>query len=294
MIDSDRKIIVIAGPTASGKSDIGIRLAKEINGYIINGDSRQIYKELNIGTAKPIFDKKIKGKEYILNGVKHFLYDYINPKDNFSLYKYQKDVERVLSENDGIPILLGGTGLYIDSVVFNYDLVENKQNIKQLENKDIKELQNIAKSFINEMNDSDRNNKHRLIRAIQRGGVNTKKGKMLNHLYFVIDLDKEILTKKVKERIDKMFSNGLLQENTSLINKGYTYSDRGMNSIGYIEFKEYFEGKISIEEVKEKIFKNTMSYIKRQKTWFRRNKKSIWTNDYNTIYQNSSNFISNE
>lgn len=294
MIDFDRKIIVIAGPTASGKSDIGIRLAKEINGYIINGDSRQIYKELDIGTAKPIFDKKIKEKGYILDGVKHFLYDYIKPKDNFSLYKYQKDVNRVLSENEGIPILLGGTGLYIDSVVFNYDLVENKKDIKQLENKDIKELQNIAKSFINEMNDSDRNNKHRLIRAIQRGGVNTKKGKMLNHLYFVIDLDKEILTKKVKERIDKMFSNGLLQENTSLINKGYTYSDRGMNSIGYIEFKEYFEDKISIENVKEKIFKNTMSYIKRQKTWFRRNKKSIWTNDYNTIYQNSSNFISNE
>jgi len=286
MIHYKGKIVVIAGPTASGKSDIALRLAKDINGYIINGDSRQIYKDLNIGTAKPIFDRG-----NILDGVKHYLYDYVNPKDNYTLYDYQKDVQKILENEKGIPILTGGTGLYIDSVVFNYNLVKNNKNISDLDSKSVEELQSIAGVLINDMNESDRGNKHRLIRTIERGGINREKGKSLNHIYFVLDIEKEILIERVYERVNKMFDMGLLKENTDLLSKGYTYLDRGMNSIGYIEFKEYFEDKISLDEVKEKIFKNTMSYIKRQRTWFRRNKGSIWIDNYEDIYQKASTFI---
>jgi len=117
---------------------------------------------------------------------------------------------------------------------------------------------------------------------------------MLNHIYFVIDIDKEILKGRVRQRIDKMFEDGLLEENISLRKQGYTYEDKGMNSIGYIEFKEYFNDKISLEEVKEKIYKNTLSYIKRQRTWFRRNSESNWTNSYEDILYKASNFISKE
>ncbi len=286
MIDYKGKIVVIAGPTASGKSDIALHLAKDINGYIINGDSRQIYKDLNIGTAKPIFDRG-----NILDGVKHYLYDYVNPKDNYTLYDYQKDVQKVLQNEKDIPILTGGTGLYIDSVVFNYNLVKNNKNISDLDSKSVEELQSIAGVLINDMNESDRENKHRLIRTIERGGINREKGKSLNHIYFVLDIEKEILIERVYERVNKMFDMGLLKENIDLLSKGYIYKDRGMNSIGYIEFKEYFENKISLDEVREKIIKNTMSYIKRQRTWFRRNKGSIWIDNYEDIYQKASTFI---
>ncbi|KKP65379.1 MAG: tRNA dimethylallyltransferase [candidate division WS6 bacterium GW2011_GWE1_34_7] len=294
MIDYKGKIIVIAGPTASGKSDIAIKLAKKINGYIINGDSRQVYKYLNIGTAKPVFDKQISSDTYILDGIRHYLYDFVDPKENFTLFDYQLSVKKILEKENGIPILVGGSGLYIDSVVFNYVLTQNDIFDSTLQSKSIEELKNLAKAYLNDMNESDRENKHRLIRAIQREGVNQKKGDKLNYLYFVLDTQKEILKERVRKRIEKMFDNGLLEENINLLKKGYTYNDKGMNSIGYIEFKEYFEKKISLEDVKEKIYSNTLSYIKRQKTWFRRNKESKWINDEKDIYYTASNFILKE
>jgi tRNA dimethylallyltransferase len=291
MIDYKGKIIVIAGPTASGKSDIALRLAEHIDGYIINGDSRQVYTDLNIGTSKPKFDEKISEGKDILDGITHYLYDYINPKDTFTLYEYQRDVNSVLNNTKGIPILVGGSGLYIDSVIFNYHLVNNTTLLSDLESKTIEELQTLSKDFLDDMNESDRSNRHRLIRAITRGGVNKQRGNELENIYFVIDIDKETLQQRVKERIEKMFKEGLLEENISLLKKGYTYKDKGMNSIGYIEFKEFFENKISIDDVKERIFKNTMAYIKRQRTWFKRNKGSIWISNFNQILENSLRFI---
>ena len=290
MIDYKGKIIVIAGPTASGKSDIAITLAKKINGYIINGDSRQVYKYLNIGTAKPVF----QNSEYTIDGIKHYLYDFVDPKDSFTLFDYQLAVKDILKKEKGIPILVGGSGLYIDSVVFNYLLSKNDNIDTTLQSKSIEELKELAKEYLPNMNESDRENKHRLIRAIQRKGSTHKKGDMLNSIYFVLDIEKEILEKRVRERIDGMFQEGLLEENISLLEKGYTYEDKGMNSIGYIEFKEYFDKEKTLEQVKEDIYRNTLSYIKRQKTWFKRNKNSIWINNKEDIYYKASNFILKE
>ena len=290
MIDYKGKIIVIAGPTASGKSDIAIKLAKEIGGYIINGDSRQIYKSLDIGTAKP----KFQDSNHMIDGIKHYLYDFVDPKSNFTLFEYQLAVKNILTSKKGIPILVGGSGLYIDSVVFNYLLTENDDTDITLQNKSAEELKELAKEYLPNMNESDRENKHRLIRAIQRKGINQKKGNTLDNRYFVLDIPKDILEKRVRERIEKMFRNGLLEENISLLEKGYTYEDKGMNSIGYIEFKEYFNKKKTLGEIKEDIYKNTMSYIKRQYTWFKRNKNSIWVNNEKDIYYKASNFILKE
>ena len=290
MIDYKGKIIVIAGPTASGKSDIAITLAKKINGYIINGDSRQVYKYLNIGTAKPVF----QNSEYTIDGIKHYLYDFVDPKDSFTLFDYQLAVKDILKKEKGIPILVGGSGLYIDSVVFNYLLSKNGNIDTTLQSKSIEELKELAKEYLPNMNESDRENKHRLIRAIQRKGSTHKKGDMLNSIYFVLDIEKEILEKRVEERIERMFKEGLLEENISLLEKGYTYEDKGMNSIGYIEFKEYFDKEKTLEQVKEDIYRNTLSYIKRQKTWFKRNKNSMWINNKEDIYYKASNFILKE
>ena len=292
MIEYKGKIIVIAGATATGKSEISIKLANELNGYIINADSRQIYKKINIGSAKPKFDREISKGIHTLNGITHYLYDFVDPKENFTIFDYQNSVNNVLKNTHGIPILTGGSGLYIDSVVYNYKLSKNNKNI-YLKDKSIEELQELAKEYLPYMSESDRKNRHRLIRAIQREGINREKGKELNNIYFVIDIEKEILQERIKKRIDNMFKEGLLEENISLLKQGYTYDDKGMKTIGYIEFKEYFENKISLEDVKERIFKNTMAYIKRQRTWFRRNKGSIWVRDYSQILRDSIRFIEN-
>ena len=292
MIKYKGKIIVIAGATATGKSEISLKLAKELNGYIINADSRQIYKKINIGSAKPKFDKEISKGVHTLNGITHYLYDFVDPKENFTIFDYQNCVNNVLKNTQGIPILTGGSGLYIDSVIYNYKLSKNNKNT-DLKDKSIEELQELAKEYLPYMSESDRKNKHRLTRAIQRGGVNREKGKELNNIYFVIDIEKQILQERIKKRIDNMFKEGLLEENISLLKQGYTYDDKGMKTIGYIEFKEYFENKISLEDVKERIFKNTMAYIKRQRTWFRRNKGSIWVRDYSQMLRDSIRFIEN-
>ncbi len=293
MIEYKEKIIVIAGATATGKSEISLKLAKELNGYIINADSRQIYKKINIGSAKPKFDREISKGIHTLNGITHYLYDFVDPKENFTIFDYQNSVNNVLKNTHGIPILTGGSGLYIDSVVYNYKLSKNNKNI-YLKDKSIEELQELAKEYLPYMSESDRKNRHRLIRAIQREGINREKGKELNNIYFVIDIEKEILQERIKKRIDNMFKEGLLEENISLLKQGYTYNDKGMKTIGYIEFKEYFENKISLEDVKERIFKNTMGYVKRQRTWFKRNKNAVWINEPKEILYLASNFILKE
>ena len=293
MIEYKGKIIVIAGATATGKSEISLKLAKELNGYIINADSRQIYKKINIGSAKPKFDKEISKGVHTLNGITHYLYDFVDPKENFTIFDYQNCVNNVLKNTQGIPILTGGSGLYIDSVIYNYKLSKNNKNT-DLKDKSIEELQESAKEYLPYMSESDRKNKHRLIRAIQREGVNREKGKELNNIYFVIDIEKQVLQERIKKRIDNMFKEGLLEENISLLKQGYTYNDKGMKTIGYIEFKEYFENKISLEDVKERIFKNTMGYVKRQRTWFKRNKNAVWINEPKEILYLASNFILKE
>lgn len=293
MIGYEGKIIVIAGPTASGKSNLSIQLAKDIGGYIINGDSRQVYKHLSIGTAKPFPDKLLEDGTWIISDVRHFLYDIVDPKDPFTLFEYQQEVQKILDREEGIPIIVGGTGLYIDSVVFNYDLKENNHE-SDLSNLSLEELQERATPFLELMTESDKKNPHRLIRAIQKNSIERNKGKDLNSIYFVLDIEKEELRKRIEKRVDKMFEDGLEDENRELLEKGYKYEDKGLNSIGYREFEKYFRKECTLEEVKEEIVKNTLRYAKRQRTWFRRNKNCVYVNSYESMLDLASNFISKE
>ncbi len=287
-------IIVIAGPTASGKSDLAIRLAKKIDGEIINGDSRQVYKELSIGTAKP--SKKERSV------VPHHLYDYISVREDYNIYRYQKDFNKLLKSfpKKKIPILVGGSGLYIDSVIFNYELKEEKTSKKEREKRErlnklsLKELQKLVSDInpklLKKLNRSDRNNPIRLIRVIEREGEILNKREPKKHKYFVIDLDKKLLNKKIETRVEKMFEMGLLEENEKLREEGLEKYP-ALNTIGYQEFTSYFEGNCSLEDVKRKIIKNTKEYAKRQRTWFRKHNHAIWTNDYNLILEESLKFI---
>lgn len=285
-----RPIIVIAGPTATGKSDLALKLATSLNGVIINADSRQVYKELTIGTAKP--------SEMSFKNIEHYLYGYVSVKDSFNLFKYQTDVFNLL---ETIPqekpiILVGGTGLYIDSVIFNYKLQEQNTNL-ELRNKlsklSTESLQaQIQKDILDKLSNSEKNNPRRLIRIIEKGINTYHKGKTFPHKYFVIDLPNDILRTHVEQRVELMFKNGLEAECKALYANGY-YEYPALNTIGYKEFIEYFKGNKTLDTVKQDIVQNTMKYIKRQRTWFKRNSNAIWTTDFDLILKESQNLLEN-
>ncbi len=292
-MESRNPIIVIAGPTASGKSDIAISLAKKINGYIINADSRQIYKELKIGTAQPVSDYVEDGIWYI-DGVRHFLYGYKSIKDTFNISIYQENVQNILNSHNGIPILVGGTGLYMDCIVYNYDLKNEDINstlrgyLSSLSVNELKSL--VPKDTLNILNNSDRNNPRRLIRVIERKGKKNGKRIPLRNISFVIDVPREELTERIRRRTDLMFENGLEKEVENLFE---TYDPQlpAFNTIGYQEFREYFNGRKSLSEVESEIVTHTIQYAKRQRTWFKKNKNNIWTRDVNKIFQDAEQFI---
>jgi tRNA dimethylallyltransferase len=280
MIDYSKPIIVIAGPTASGKSSMALKLAKEFDGYIINADSRQIYKELKTGTAQPTPEKVIDDTWYI-DDIKHYLYGFVSAKENYNLFEYQQDVQKILDKEDKLPILVGGTGLYIDCIIHNYDLKDNKKrkskySRKQLDKMTVKQLQNLLdKNILERFNNSDRNNPIRLIRAIERGGINRDKGKPLNYLYILLEIKPRDLKGKIQTRVEQMFREGLLEENENLLNNGFDYSLPSMQSIGYQEFNGYFKNEKDLQQVKDEIVLHTLQYSRRQDTWFNRNKDTI-------------------
>ena len=289
MIEYTGPIIVIAGPTASGKSSIAIKLAKEIGGVIINADSKQVYKEISIGTAKPTEDD--------MQGIPHHLYGHVSVKDGYNIFKYQKDVNDVLKNlsNNQIPILVGGTGLYIDSVIFNYNLKENDIDLEkreELNSLSVDELKKLLETeVLDELNESDRENPIRLIRLIEKSSSKELiKGRTLNHIYFVVDKEKVVLSERIKTRVQDMFNNGLLEENIQIRENGLE-KYLALKTIGYQEFDEYFEGKKSLDEIKEEIINHTNQYAKRQRTWFRKHKEAIWTDDYDLVLEKSEKFI---
>lgn len=281
-------IIVIAGCTASGKSDIAINLAKELNGVIINADSRQIYKEVSIGTAKPNI-KLNKDKKWEKEGVIHYLYSQASINEKYNLYRYQKDAFEVLSKLPPkvTPILVGGTGLYIDSVIFNYKLKPESElqalAVNSFSELSVIELQQLIPSdILSKLNKSDIQNRNRLIRVIQKGLPSIKKGKSLEHIYFFLDINKDVIEKRIVERTNQMFKDGLLEENI-YIRKKFPKSSFAQRTIGYKEFEDYFQKNISLDEVKESIITHTKQYAKRQRTWFRRNKNVIYVKSLEEI-----------
>ena len=217
-------------------------------------------------------------------------------------FNTKKDVQKVLNSNPNkTPILVGGTGLYIDSIVYNYNLSPNteerncKYSREQLDGMSLEELTSLVdKSISNNMNESDRKNPVRLIRIIERGNTPAQKGTPLNALYFVINKDTEELKKRMSKRIDFMVDNGLIEENQKLLRQDFNYNMQSMRSIGYREFQEYFENNRDITDVKKDILTHTLQYAKRQRTWFKRNSNAIWVDSYEDIKSKVQNFLTTE
>lgn len=288
-------IIIVAGPTASGKTDFAITLAKDIGGELINADSRQVYKELNIGTNKGVlvplntFIKSgnpgilIQGFDVENSGVSGWMFDLVYPDQEFNLAMYKKYAEIVIDNilaRGKTPILVGGTGLYINSIIYNFDLKDEEieNSVRQtLNSKTLIELQDELKKLsietFNGLNQSDVNNPRRLIRYIEKeltksGPASRSNGKYDYDFYYP-EFDKEKLFEKIDQRVIKMMNEGLIEETENAIKKGWG-NTKVMQSMTYKEVQDYLNGKIGLEKCTELIKLEVRKYAKRQMTWFRK------------------------
>lgn len=278
------KIIVIVGPTASGKTTASIEIAKLLNASIINADSTQVYKEPLIATAK------IKEEEK--EGITHYLLDNVSLNDDYTLFDYQRDARKILddliSKNKNV-LIVGGSGLYIKALLYNYKLEEtiNKRvDYSKYTNQELKDMAD--KIDIN--NNIHVNNRQRLERYItyynETGKTINKTDEINKRLYdftlIGLQADRQELYKMTDKRVDDMFNNGLLKEAKDLYDKHLKNYE---NIIGYRELSKYFKGEITLDEAKELMKQNTRHYAKRQYTWFNNQMKDInWVEvDYNNF-----------
>ena len=259
------KIIVITGPTGVGKTKLSISLAKKYDGEIINADSMQIYKNLNIGTAKICEEEK--------EGIVHHLLDIKDVNEDYSIYDYQKDGRKAIKEILGknkTPIIVGGTGLYIKALLYDYELKENV-NKNEYESLSTEELYNILLDLDKDSIDViDKNNRRRIVNAINYYKENNKSitknktNKLLYDAIFIgLTTDRENLYQIINKRVDIMVKNGLINEVKSFYDKGI-YTKPLTGGIGYTELDQYFKGNISLEEAIDEIKKNSRHYAKRQ------------------------------
>lgn len=273
-------LIVILGPTASGKTRLALDLAQKFNGYIISSDSRQVYRGTDIGT-----DKLPKSEQ---RGIPHRMIDIVDPDQDFTLAQYQKTVFAILKkQKEHLPFLVGGTGLYIKSVVDNLSIPKggpDKVLRKKLEQKSTPELfQELIQLDPPAARMIDENNKRRLIRAIEvcrktgeKFSLQLKKKKpIVRALQIGIKVPREKLYQKINQRVDEMIKQGLVEE-TKHLGKKYGWELPAMSAIGYQQIGFYLLGKLSLTEATELIKKNSRNYARRQMTWFRRDKRIKW------------------
>lgn len=294
------KIVVIVGPTASGKTALSIELAKKINGEIISSDSMQIYKDMDIGTAKVTKEEA--------QGIKHYLVDCISPDTRYTVSDFKKDSENAIKEilkKEKTPIIVGGTGLYTDSLIYgieyqemNFDEDYRNELMKKAENpEELEKIWQEANKIDPEaMSKISKNDKKRIIRVLeiynstgktktQQEVLSRQKEVEYDFKVFGITLDREKLYDKINRRVDIMIEKGLEQEVKNLISK-YSSFPTAMQGLGYKEVVEYFDGKLTRNEMIEKIKQESRRYAKRQLTWFRKNKETIWLDGEKTPQEN--------
>ena len=279
------KIILIVGPTGTGKTTLSIKLAKKYDAVILNADSTQVYTEPLIATAKI--------REHEKENIEHYLFDVVSLNDDYTLYDYQKDgrrlLDRFISENKNV-IIVGGSGLYVKALLYNYVLEDKKEIDIDFSKYSNEELMDKVLS-LDPKSDIHINNRQRLEGFLKHyyetGKVIKKTDEINKKIYNFISIglksDRETLYKMLDKRVDSMFNEGLLDEAERLYKmnlKNYT------NIIGYKELNEYFNGNISLDEAKELIKRNTRRYAKRQFTWFNNQMKDIkWFNvNYDNFY----------
>jgi len=283
-------VIILTGPTAVGKTNLSIELAKDLNAEIISADSMQIYKYMDIGSAKVTIDE--------MQGVKHYLVDEVTPDYVFSVSEFQKRadkyIEKINSENKKV-LVTGGTGLYLNSLIYNMDFAKSNANNElreklriELEENGIDYMHNKLKELDSEAAERiHKNNTKRVIRALEVCLSGEKMNDFSNDLKFnekynpiiiVLNREREHLYQRINKRVDIMMDNGLIDEVKNLLKMGYTKDMISMQGIGYKEIIKYLDGQYSLEEAIEIIKRDSRRYAKRQLTWFRRYSDAKWFN----------------
>ncbi|PKK97816.1 MAG: tRNA (adenosine(37)-N6)-dimethylallyltransferase MiaA [Tenericutes bacterium HGW-Tenericutes-2] len=259
-----KKVIVIVGPTGSGKTRLSVKLAKLFNAEIINGDSVQIYRRLNIGSAKI--------KESEKEGIPHHLFDIRDPNDSYSVFNFQNDVRSLIDQID-IPMIVGGTGLYIKAALYQYEFIEKGRDeafdlsYQSYSNEELYQMLLDLDPLIQ----IDLNNRRRVLRALEQalsGEHRSKKNKkdelLYNPLIIYLDLDRKVLEDRLKLRLDKQIMEGFIEEVESLDKDNIR-----INAIGYRELNQYLDGKITLDEAKAEIISVSKKLAKKQKTFFK-------------------------
>ena len=287
-----KPLIILTGPTAAGKTSLSIELAKSIGGEIISADSMQVYKKMDIGTAK------IRPEE--MQGVPHYLIDELDPSEEFNVVAFvekSKEAMKKIYAAGHIPIIVGGTGFYIQALLYDIDFSQHED--KESYRKELEQLaKEKGKEYLYEIlkkKDPEYatithcNNVKKVIRALEyyketgkklseHNEEQRQKESPYNFAYFVLYHDREELYDRINRRVDLMMEEGLLFEVESLIKEGYTKNLVSMQGLGYKEFFDYFDGRMTLEDTVDKIKKDTRHFAKRQLTWFRREKEVIWLN----------------
>ncbi|WP_237049019.1 tRNA (adenosine(37)-N6)-dimethylallyltransferase MiaA [Mogibacterium pumilum] len=283
----DRKVYVIGGPTAAGKSVVALYLAKRIQGEIVNCDSVQLYKYMDIGSAKP--------SQKDMNAVPHHMYGFVDPADDITVAQYQQlafdKIDEILSRGK-TPIVVGGTGLYLNSLIYKMSFAAKPINLKRRD-----ELENLAevrgKEYLFELLSAvdpeaaariHPNNIRKIIRAIEAYELGSKLESMdklepntkYDFKINIVNMEREWLYNRINRRVDKLMKEGLLQEVKHLIAMGYNHDTPAMKGIGYKELLSYLDGNSTLEEAVNDIKTNTRHYAKRQLTWFKRYENAHW------------------
>ena len=278
------KIIAIVGPTGVGKTSLSIALAKELNGEVISCDSMQVYKKMDIGTAKVTEAEK--------EDIVHYLVDDQTYDEPYNVKIFQEKcryyIQKII-EKGKTPILCGGTGLYLKAALYDYTFEEEQVDtayLKELEEKSNEELFDLLQKIDEKTAQNIHiNNRKRLIRALQiahSGEIKSEREAKQQHeplydIYFAgLDAPREILHERINQRVEKMFDAGLVQEVESLFSESETWEYTSFQGIGYKEFKEYFLNEMTLEQVKEKIKTHSRQYAKRQITWFKNQMPVHW------------------
>jgi tRNA dimethylallyltransferase len=268
-----KKVIAIVGPTASGKTKLGIEIAKKIGAEIINGDSVQVYQGLDIGSAKVMPSE--------MEGMTHHLLDICDPRTTYSVYNFQKDARNLIDQIK-YPLIVGGTGLYIKAALYDYEFIESSRSIDfEMKYQDVSNESLYALLLEKDPQIKiDLNNRRRLIRALEQaslGEPRSKKVKKDHMLYdaliIYLDLDKKVLDERLRVRLEKQIDLGFLDEVKKLKDQQIE-----INAIGYRELSQYLDGILSLEEAKEQIIIHSRQLAKKQKTWFK-NQMNPWMVD---------------
>ena len=287
-----KPLIVLTGPTAVGKTRLSISLAKAIGGEIISADSMQVYKYMDIGSAKIMPEE--------MQGIPHYLVDALMPDEEFHIVRFQqmaKEAMRKIYANGHIPILVGGTGFYIQAVTRDIDFTKAEQDQEYRMS-----LETLAKekggAFLHQMleevdpksaQEIHENNVKRVIRALEFYHQNgspisahneeqQERVSPYNLAYFVLNAPRELLYQRIDKRVDEMLENGLVQEVKTLKSMGYHRGMVSMQGLGYKEILAYLDGEISLEEAERILKRDTRHFAKRQLTWFRREPETLWVN----------------